>query len=232
MYQMRHFGDSMNKVELLNKISLFSVLSDEEKCCLMQDERTAVFDVDEGEFLYNEDKNAEPTLCVLIDGVLDVFREHNGAKVFLNQIKSPGIIGASVLFGSDSRFQTTVKAVKRCNVIVFQQSQLIELINSNGDFAVKYITFLSDKIRFLNNKIASFTSGNAVSRLSSYLIKNSINGECKISRTRLASEIDIGRASLYRAIDVLTEQKLIITDGKKIFIPDEQKLIDFARELQ
>lgn len=220
----------MESFDVLNNCILFSDISDETKNRMLKDTRTSCCTLNEGDYLFCENKNTEPVICILSDGILEVFREHNGARVLLNEIKAPGIVGASILFGSDKQFQTTVKAKKKCHVILFQQSQLVELIKENGDFAIKYISFLSDKIRFLNKRIASFTSGSAASRLAYYLIKNSKNGTCEISRTRLASEIDVGRASLYRAIDTLSEHNLIQTDGKKIIISDEQKLLAFSEE--
>lgn len=220
----------MNKIEALEQCTLFSGISAESKKFILNDERAVWQSIDTGEFVFKEKENAEPELIILVSGTLLVFREHGEAKVLLNEIKAPGIVGAAALFGDEESHLTTVMAKKRCQALVLPQSLLSELIKKDGDFAVCYISFLSDRIRFLNRRIASFTSGSAVSRLSGYLIGRSTDGRCEISRTRLAAELDIGRASLYRALDTLADEKIISTDGKTIIILDEDRLAIFAQE--
>lgn len=220
----------MTQSEALNKCSLFKNTSEKLKKQILDDDRTVWQTIETGQCIFIENSGAEQKLCILADGVLTVFREHNGNRVLLNEIKAPGIVGAASLFGESSFYQTTVKAKKRCQVLLLQQSQMNELIKSDGEFAMNYIRFLSDRIRFLNKRIASFTSGSAVSRLSVYLANRQIDGKCEISRARLATELDIGRASLYRALDTLTQQGIIETDGKVIIILDEERLISFGQD--
>ena len=166
-------------------------------------------------------QNAEsvPTLTVLASGKLSVYRE----KVLLNEITAPGLVGAATLFGENTA-KTTVIAKKSSQALVITQEQVEELISADKGFALSYIRFLSDRIRFLNGRIASFTAGSAVEKLADYLVKNSPDGVCRISRTKLASELDMGRASLYRAIDALVEKNLIATDGKTISVLNKNGL--------
>ena len=220
----------MTKSEALEHCILFNNVSSEVKDRVLTDDRTTWKNVEAGEFIFCESESNQPALCILYSGSMLVYREHNGARVLLNEIKAHGIVGASSLFGGDGSFHTTVQAKKKCSVMILQQVQIEELIKESGDFAVNYVAFLSDRIRFLNRRIVSFTSGSAAARLAAYLINRSVDGKCVISRTKLAAELDIGRASLYRAIDTLTQQKIIISDGKSIIIPDESKLKAFVRE--
>lgn len=220
----------MTKKEALERCILFENASDKTKNQILNDTRTVFEVIETGQCIFIENSGAEQTLCILAEGTLTVFREHNGSRVLLNEIKAPGIVGAASLFGEKSFYHTTVKAKKRCQVLLLQQSQMNELIKSDGEFAMNYIRFLSDRIRFLNKRIASFTSGDAVSRLSVYLLNRQIDGKCEISRARLATELDIGRASLYRALDTLTQQGIVETDGKTIIILDEEKLKSFIQD--
>lgn len=220
----------MTKTEALKSCALFKNTADGFINEILCDPRTEWKTVEAGDTIFCENSGSQPVLCVLASGSLLVFREHNGARVLLNEIKSAGVVGAASLFGGEYLYSTTVQAKKRCQVLLLRQSQMDELVRKDGDFAVNYITFLSEKIRFLNNRIASFTSGSALSRLAGYLLSREQNSVCSVSRTKIASELDIGRASLYRAMDTLTQSGAISTDGKSIIILDRDKLLSLSRE--
>ncbi|MDD4773595.1 MAG: helix-turn-helix domain-containing protein, partial [Eubacteriales bacterium] len=86
-----------------------------------------------------------------------------------------------------------------------------------------------DRIRFLNDKIASFTSGTAESRLARYIENLREEDGCVILPTglrQLADSLDISRASLYRAFDTLESLGCIKRDGRKIAILSAELLKD------
>ena len=209
----------MTKTEALAACSLFKGTDSAVIEKLLADERTEWRGLSAGECLFCADSETQPKLTVLASGVLSVYRD----RVLLNEITAPGTVGAATLFGENTA-KTTVIAKKRSQALVLTQEQVEELISADKSFALSYIRFLSDRIRFLNGRIASFTAGSAVEKLADYLVKNSPDGVCRISRTKLASELDMGRASLYRAIDALVEKNLIATDGKTISVLNKNGL--------
>lgn len=217
----------MTKQDALSKCILFSDTEESFKKRIIEDERTSWLTVEAGECIFSENSGCEPVLCILGTGALSVFREHGEARVLLNEINAPGLVGAASLFGQAEAYTTTVMAKKRCQVLLLKQSLMDELVRENGDFAVKYISFLSDRIRFLNKRIASFTSGSAAARLAQYLLSHNKDGKCEVNRMKLAAELDIGRASLYRAIDALAGNGLIEANGKSLVIINEKGLSDF-----
>lgn len=221
----------MTKHNALSKCFLFSDTDESFRKRIIDDERTGWLNVDAGERIFSENSGAEPVLCIIAAGTLSVFREHGETRVLLNEIKAPGLVGAASLFGKNETYSTTVMAKKRCQVLLLKQSLIEELIRENGDFALKYIGFLSDRIRFLNGRIASFTSGSAAERLAQYLLTHNIDGKCNVNRMKLAAELDIGRASLYRAIDTLINDGLIEAEGKVFVITDKKALSDYIKQL-
>jgi len=94
----------------------------------------------------------------------------------------------------------------------------------------EYISFLSGRIRFLNRKIAFYTSGSAERRVALYLSSfNSDEIEPDIPMNSLCELLDIGRASLYRAFDKLTDDGFIKRDGDKINIVNRQAMLDYYK---
>ena len=83
--------------------------------------------------------------------------------------------------------------------------------------ALNYMAFLTDRVRFLNSRIAVYTSQGASGKLYSWLCANGDGDGAlpKLSMTKLAAALNMGRTSLYRAFDELEKQNLLVRkDGK------------------
>lgn len=68
------------------------------------------------------------------------------------------MFGAAALFGKDSGYVSTVISKTASDVLFVSESKVKELITSDSQVALAYISFLSDRIRFLNRKISAFTA--------------------------------------------------------------------------
>lgn len=141
------------------------------------------------------------------------------------------IFGAASLFGgSEKDYSTTVYAKSKARVLFIPQAAVKTLISSEPQIALNYIEFLSDRVRFLNKKIDSFTSDNGVSRLAKYLLSQE-NDEfsVKLSYSKLAETLSIGRATLYRALGTLEESGIIVRSDKSITISKRGELEKLAK---
>lgn len=107
-------------------------------------------------------------------------------------------------------------AREECTFALLSQKEIEEVMKNDITFTSNYISVLSDKIRFLNKKISFFTSGSAENRVLEYLLSLPIYNhqiEVEMNLSKLASTLDIGRASLYRAFDALEEKGLFKREG-------------------
>ena len=129
-----------------------------------------------------------------------------------------GTFGAAALFGGDG-YVSRIRAVTACAVVLLPEELLRQWFQRCPQMAVNYIGFLSSRVRFLNGKIAIFTQDSAQHRLYRWLRANCDETGClpeKLSMTKLAATLSMGRTSLYRAMEELEEAKLIVRDGKRI----------------
>ena len=127
-----------------------------------------------------------------------------------------GTFGAAALFGG---YGTRTRAVTACAVVLLPEELLRQWFQRCPQMAVNYIGFLSRRVRFLNGKIAIFTQDSAQHRLYRWLRANCDEwGRLpeKLSMTKLAGTLSMGRTSLYRAMEELAEAGLIVRDGKRI----------------
>lgn len=126
--------------------------------------------------------------------------------------------GAAALFGGEG-YVSRIRAVTGCTVLLLPEALLRQWFARCPRMAVNYIAFLSGRVRFLNGKIAIFTQDSAQHRLYRWLRANCDETGClpeKLSMTKLAATLSMGRTSLYRAMEELAEAGLIVRDGKRI----------------
>ena len=101
-----------------------------------------------------------------------------------------------------------------------------QLLEEDHAFLYQYLGFLSGRIRYLNRKIGYLTAGSAERRLALYLASL---GEKTVrlaeSISALSELLDVGRASLYRAFDKLTDDGFIAKDGRTIHLLDTDGML-------
>ena len=183
---------------------------------------------DAGEAIYSVEKSRR-AVAFLFSGQAAAYSPHTGgSKVALNYFSDGAMFGMAAVFVKSERYVTEVVAQKPCKVLFLPQPLLSELFAKDLRVAERYIAFLSGRIEYLNRKITGFTAGEAESRLAFYLCDLAqTQGELltlSCPATALCTMLDIGRASLYRAFDKLTESGAIERDGKTIRVLDREKL--------
>lgn len=211
-----------NKIsDILKKNQLFKGLSKKELQSIVSDNRSSLVKYSPREVIYT-DKSFKKALGAVISGSVSVFRVGNGSRVLLNKIDETGIFGAASLFGAEEQFVTEITALTESEIFFVPAELCEEIISQNSTFALSYIRFLSDRIRFLNRRISELSASGTERKFAKYLL------DCKETPSpnmkQLASFLGIGRASLYRLIDSFSEDGLIQKNGKNLIIKDYEGL--------
>ena len=159
-----------------------------------------------------------PVLCLIIKGEARVSK----GETVISHLKDGEIFGAAFLYNQSYEFENTVTALTPLNVVIIEKSGVDELIKCDSSISFNYISYISERIGFLNSKIEGYTKPSAEEKLMLYLQKNADinNGKCEISvsMTELSHVLQISRASLYRVIETLEQQGKICRNGKKIYV--------------
>lgn len=153
---------------------------------------------------------------VLISGTLTVYAPGED-KTPLNHLKAGNLFGVSVLFGSPGA-GTRIFAESESEVLFIVEDRA-EVLWEDRLIRRNLIWFLTDRICFLNRKIASFTAKGAEGKVARLLSQRAdAEGVCRIdsSFSELAKELHLGRASLYRALDKLEAEGIICREKKEI----------------
>ncbi len=170
-----------------------------------------------------KDYNEEPFLAIIIEGEATVHTQDIHNDLLLRILRSGDTFGVAHLFGQ-STMMSRVTAQKPTVALCISADTMRHALTVDNALAVRYIEFLSDRIRFLNQRIATLTAGTAERRLAAWLdavIPETTNQMIlPLPMNRLADTLAVGRASLYRAFDELTLAGYIKRTNKTITLID------------
>ena len=231
MFQKEQFSDIFaerqcimrkNDIEALKKSRLFSEAEDELIKELLSSGEYEITLCKKGETVFSPE-NEDVRLALVLKGSLEVSKSTGRGKLFMNTLTVGAVSGMSCLFGDAASFPTTVTAREETRLLFITRAQLMSLFGRYPDILQKYLTLLSKKICFLNEKIESITAPDAKQALRGYLLDaagkaGSDTFTLPVSAGTLASSIGIGRTSLYRAFEQLTEEGFLTKNGRLISI--------------
>ena len=165
-------------------------------------------------------------LGVLLQGRAEIQSADSGRCVILREMQAPGIFGAAALFCAGEVPMSRIETKSDARILYIPWEAVTALLDADSAFRRAYLTFLSERVRFLNRKILCFTAGSAERRLALWLCsEESDRILLPASLTALSDMLDIGRASLYRALDKLEGEGLIRRQGKEIFVISQDEIL-------
>ena len=170
--------------------------------------------------------DAEGHAGVVLSGYVSVF---GAAGALINRLSPKSIFGAAGILNEPSHeIKTVMRADGRCTVLFIPKALMLKMLEENFDFCMSYIKFLCSRVAFLNARIDSFTAPTARSRLEDYIKdlyeKKGERITVEGGLTGLSKNLDIGRASLYRALDALVREGIIEKSGRSLKILRPEKL--------
>lgn len=192
----------------------------------VSDERCSICEFSAGDEIISHDLKNVPVGFVL-EGTATITSADGGKKVLLKTIGGGAVFGISTLYAAESPFPTNIKAKSACRILFIESRAIRELIENDKGAMIGFISFLSDRVVYLNKKINAFTAGCAERRLSLFLAENETDGvySSSVSISSLADMLDIGRASLYRAFDKLEAEGFIEKHEKIIVIKNKKEML-------
>lgn len=214
----------------LRSFHLWSALPDELWSRLAVQMRHA--DFSPGDTIF-PNPETDSCLCVLMGGQAKVYARSPDAShaALLRTMEAGAIFGVHCVFSADMAPQSRIVAQKACRVAVIPCAIWEEILAQHAETMANYICFLTQRVRFLNQKIRYLTAGSAERRLALYLLSEIPDENVAVrlphSAVSLADLLDLGRASLYRAIDQLTEDGFLVRNGREYRLMQRDKLISY-----
>jgi len=176
-----------------------------------------------GEIIYDEERYSK-ALGIILKGSAQVKK----GRVIMSRLEKGDVFGAITLYSESNYYVTQITSTGKSSVLFLSKGTVSEMMEKSSKIAENFIAYLSERIYFLNGRIEAFTAGSAGDKLREYLQKNAreVNGIKSFtpnSILELAKKLDLGRASLYRAIDELCTSGEIEKQGKTFYIHNLNK---------
>ena len=210
-------------MSVYDSLFLLDGLSDGEKEEIIASFPAAV-KFNKGETIYSELNFSRAVALVISGGA--VAATNNASGVVMKKFLPGMCFGAAAVFGGSEEYVSRVTAETETEIQFISEEFLTALFKKYPQTAVNYIAFLSDRIRFLNNKLSVLSCQSAEDTVLMYL--NSAadsDGYASIpkSMTMLSKMLGLGRASLYRSLDSLEKNGHIIRENNKIKVINNEK---------
>lgn len=165
-------------------------------------------------------------MVYIISGSVCVYSADDRRRLLLRKIDCGGVFGVAALFSGD--VVSRVYAKGDTLLAVFSAESVRQMLERDKTLMYNYIAFLSDRISYLNRKITYLTAGSAERKLAVFL--DTASGDSvslPVNFTLLSDMLDIGRASLYRALEKLEGDGCILRCGNEIKILDRLMLQNY-----
>ena len=154
-------------------------------------------------------------LGVVLEGTVAVDQAIGIRRTRMRTMGVGQVFGAAALYGGDASYVTEISAKTACAVAFFDQAQISGWLSTHPRIAENYIRFLSDRIRFLNRRITTLSGEDVQQKLAVYL-QAVASDAVSVNMVQLAQQLNVGRSSLYRALDALEQAGQIRREGKRI----------------
>ncbi len=212
----------MDKVSfILKNVALFSGTDESTVRALIADEGTSAAELARGETLCTRDSRND-CLIIILSGKAEVKK----GSVSMRTLSAGDVTGVSTLFGGDAVMDTDVTAQTRLSALFIRREAVAAAIKRDPVLAFNYICFLSSRVRFLNGVISRCAGADSVSKLARRLceLAPADGSPFSFNASLAASELSMGRATLYRALSELEESGFAEKNGKLITLKNIDRL--------
>ena len=219
---------SKQKLELINQSFLFLNVDEIIVRRIIFDSGCVRKKYSRGEVI-SENEASEGALGIVLSGAIRVERmTSEGVGTQLQMLRDSECFGAAAVFSPKNNVTLRLVAERQTEVFFIPYKTLKWAIERSNAIMENYIRYLSDIIWMLQGRIFTLSAGTAEMRLAVY-IADHCGPECEISgsMTEISRQLNLGRASLYRAIDKLKAENLIEQSGKTILVKNPDALHTF-----
>lgn len=205
-------------------------LTDQEWEDFLNKEGSNVRSFSKGQIIY-----LEGDLCQSADfivyGTLYVKRHDAEGRTFMiERFKAGDMIGANLLFSSESVYPMTIIAETDCEIIAIKKSQLLEWCQHNILFLTAYLNEISDKTKVLVKAVKKISTGTLREKLVIHfeeihriqtggmsLPKEPYTIRLKVTKKELSERFGVARTSLSRELKRMEEDGIIeLVDSRTI----------------
>lgn len=211
-------------ISQLSKIVYFEDLSTDELQVLAQSSVTRTFQANET--LFHEGESASG-LWIVQEGRIKISKTNSEGNEHILHILGVGDTFNDVATLDAGSNPANAIALSNATASIIPSSLVTQLIQSNGQFAIKVVRVLAHRVRSLVGQIESLALYSVIVRLARFLLKQtedpSLSGP-GVTRTAIAAHLATTPQTISVALREIEASQAIEFDRHQIIIIDEDKL--------
>jgi CRP/FNR family transcriptional regulator, dissimilatory nitrate respiration regulator len=156
------------------------------------------------------------TLLIVSEGkVRGEMTDSLGRTTLIEEIPAPRVVAPAFLFATENRLPVSILASEETEVVAIQRSSFTEMMQQEGTLLTNFLRSMSDRSRFLSDKLQMQRFGTIRSKLARYLlevasIESSTSGfVIPHTQQQLADRFGVTRPALARGLAQLEAEGLI-----------------------
>lgn len=177
---------------------------------------------------------------IVLRGSVKVYRVSAEGKEYILHLRVPPQPFADVpLFEEGGNYPANAQALEDCLLLFIPKEEFTELIGKNPSIAFKMLAGFAKRMRNMTNKMEEISTKEVSNRLARFILDEiKKNGSIKlqepflrltISKTTVATYLNTITETLSRTFKKFQDEKIIVVNGKKIFVKDLKKLKQLAK---
>lgn len=177
--------------------------------------------------------NPATRIYAVKSGLLKAYQTDSGGKRQLMDLIGPGdVFALEGLYTGE--YSVTVEILADSEICFFENARFLEMLSRNQPLSIEIIRTLSQTVVEYRSKITNFGTKTARARLASFFLRllpqDLAPGAAKaeivipISRMEIADLIGVGPETVSRLFLLLTKQRIISVEDKRLKIRDLRRL--------
>lgn len=151
------------------------------------------------------------SLMVLAAGRVETRMGGDEREVVMDRLAAPCLLAPAFLFASVGTLPVDVMAIEECTVWTLNREGFVRFMAAHPDVMRRFLRMISDRSRFLSEKVRTFAIKGLRNRVLDYL---SLHGVIT-SVAATAEQLGVARPSLSRVLSEMVEEGIIKYSNKK-----------------
>ena len=220
---------SEEELKFLSTLPVFSVLNNSQLEDLLNNSQH--IRLQKTQTLFNMGDKAH-SFYLLKKGQVKISRNSiQGMEKVLEIVRPGHLFAEAVMFLTDSRYPANCVALKKSELIGFNNQQFVRLLENSSELSMALLANLSKRLHQKVKEIDSLTLQNATIRVINYLNSLIIDSNAESAKIVLdtpkqtiASIISVTPETFSRILKQLEDKQLITIHRESVLIPDTKKL--------
>jgi len=226
----------LDKVAALRKTTLFGSLDEDTLRALA--ERAVERTLAPGEVLFLEGERAAG-LYVIAEGAVRAYRTNRGGREQVVHVEEAGATIAEVPVFDGGGYPSSAAAEVPTVVLSIARDDVVRLSAERPAILLAALRVMAQRLRHCAALVETLSLHEVGQRLAQFFLEEArahgrrqsgeLVFEVSLSREQMAARVGTVREVVSRAISRMEKDRLIQIEGRRVRVPDESRLLEYAR---